>query len=634
MKIQTKAAIMMTSVGIFILLFITIIYTNLNKRNLLNEKLNNIESISIEIAQHMNSQLEANVAISRTISTAPILRSTLTESNAEYASLLIEERDRKIEELNKLWMGTDDIGNPFIQEFLANPPAEYFKFQQYIMPGLYGEIFLTNKYGVIIASTGKLTTLAHEHKYWWQASYNDCKGKVFLDDRGFDTSVEGYVLGIVVPIKNDDEIIGILKCNINISGLIGSAINDFGLHTPGEIKIVRTKGLIVAEEAVPSLSHSLADNLIQYLQTEKAMAIFVTENGEKELASFAPVPITISSSDIGFGGSKDSIDHLKGNLGEGWYIVITLAEDQVLKEVTDSNNILILVGMVFIILTSIFASFLGKWFAKPLVAFSNVADRIGEGDLSTRISINSNDEIEQLAKAFNNMTENLENTLTSRNNLAKEIVLRKEAEKGIKRQLEEKEIILKEVNHRIKNNFASISNLLSMQADSITHPEALAALQDAIGRVNSMYVLYENLLLSDDYQFTSVKNYLENLIDRIISIFPPDLDLKVEKNIDDFDLDSKRLIPLGIIVNEILTNTMKYAFKGGDSGIIQFKILELDKQVTLTIQDNGKGLPEGFDINEQKGFGLMLVNMLSEQLHGVLRVESIDGVRSTLEFQI
>jgi len=238
---------------------------------------------------------------------------------------------------------------------------------------------------------------------------------------------------------------------------------------------------------------------------------------------------------------------------------------------------------------------------------------------------------EQLENRVNDRTAELSD---ANKKLKTEISDRKKAEHEIEYQLKEKEIILKEVNHRIKNNFASISSLLSMQADSITHPEALAALQDAIGRVNSMYVLYENLLLSEDYQFTSAKDYLENLIDGIISIFPPDLNLKVEKNINDFDLDPKRLIPVGIIVNELLTNTMKYAFEGRDSGDIQITVTAIDKKVTLIIQDNGRGLPEGFDINEQTSFGLMLVTMLSEQLHAVLTVESIDGVRSTLEFQI
>ena len=79
---------------------------------------------------------------------------------------------------------------------------------------------------------------------------------------------------------------------------------------------------------------------------------------------------------------------------------------------------------------------------------------------------------------------------------------------------------------------------------------------------------------------------------------------------------------------------MKYAFEGRESGVIQCTITENDKKVTLIIQDNGRGLPEGFDINKQNGFGLMLVNMLSEQLHAVLRVENFDGVRSTLEFSI
>ncbi|MDA3940330.1 MAG: PAS domain-containing protein, partial [Spirochaetia bacterium] len=196
--------------------------------------------------------------------------------------------------------------------------------------------------------------------------------------------------------------------------------------------------------------------------------------------------------------------------------------------------------------------------------------------------------------------------------ISRDITKRKQAEQAIKQQLLEKEIILKESHHRIKNNFTSIGSLLSLQANSSDNPEVKSALNIAIGRVKGMTALYENLLLNDNYQTTSVKEYLNNLIDDIINLLSNMQNLTVEKQVDDIQLDSKKLFATGLIVNELLTNVMKYAFKGRDSGLIKSTLTEDAGEITLTIQDNGNGLPEGFDIDKQKGFGLMLIRMLSE----------------------
>ena len=211
---------------------------------------------------------------------------------------------------------------------------------------------------------------------------------------------------------------------------------------------------------------------------------------------------------------------------------------------------------------------------------------------------------------------------------------RKKAEEEIRRQLSEKEIILKEVHHRIKNNFASIGSLLSIQIQEINNPEAISALQDTIGRIDTMKVLYEKLLLTDEYQITSVKNYLEDLIDEILGFSPGSTELTVQKQIIDYQLDLKRLSPIGIIVNELITNIMKYAFTGRDPGIIEVTFEENRGEAVLTIQDNGNGLPEGFDISESTGFGLRLVKMLSEQLGGSFTIENNNGTISTLRFSI
>ncbi|MDA3938593.1 MAG: PAS domain S-box protein [Spirochaetia bacterium] len=219
-------------------------------------------------------------------------------------------------------------------------------------------------------------------------------------------------------------------------------------------------------------------------------------------------------------------------------------------------------------------------------------------------------------------------------NLIKEIEQRKKAEEKVNIQLEEKKFILKETHHRIKNNFMTISSLLNLQANSLSNPEALSALKDAIGRIDIMALLYEKLLLTDDYQMTSVKYYLDNLIDGITSPLLSILHLTLEKQICDFQLEPNSLIPIGIIVNELLTNIMKYAFEGRSSGLIQVDLKKEEKNIVLIIQDNGIGLPVGFDIESHKGFGLMLIDMLVQQLNGSFSIENCDGTRNIIKFSI
>ncbi len=213
---------------------------------------------------------------------------------------------------------------------------------------------------------------------------------------------------------------------------------------------------------------------------------------------------------------------------------------------------------------------------------------------------------------------------------------RKYAEDEIKRQLSEKEMLLKEVHHRIRNSFASIASLLSTQADEKGSPEAREALNEAGSRINCLSVLYDKLLISDQYVASSVKSYIESLLDSILALFPNGDSVTVRTQIADFALAPARLFPLGLIINELVTNIMKYAFVGGNanSGVITVTLNRVGNHAVLTIEDNGIGLPEGFDLTASQGFGFTLVRMLSEQLGGSYTVESEEGTRSVLEFNV
>jgi PAS domain S-box-containing protein len=197
--------------------------------------------------------------------------------------------------------------------------------------------------------------------------------------------------------------------------------------------------------------------------------------------------------------------------------------------------------------------------------------------------------------------------------------------------LQEKTLLLKEVHHRIKNNIASIEGLLTLQSNSVKNPEALSILQDAISRVQSMKILYENLLISDNYTNISVKGYFENLIDTIIDLFPHVTNIIVEKNISECTLNSRLLIPIGIIVNELITNALKYAFTDNEPGILQITISRIGDKISIIIADNGIGIPDKYYRDENKGFGYILVGMLIKQIDGSFSMMRDNGTRIIIE---
>ena len=218
--------------------------------------------------------------------------------------------------------------------------------------------------------------------------------------------------------------------------------------------------------------------------------------------------------------------------------------------------------------------------------------------------------------------------------LSVDITERTISEKRISTLLNEKEILLKEVHHRIKNNMSAIASILFLQSDFVKEQSAIAALKDAESRVHSMMLLYDKLYRSDNVGELAIMDYLPPLADEIMRSFPGSRRIKVLKEITDFSVDVKFLFPLGIIINELITNIMKYAFNSRDSGLITITAYKNDEYATISIEDDGVGLPEHIDIKNSSGFGLYLVGVLTEQIEGKIRIERINGTRFVLEFRI
>jgi PAS domain S-box-containing protein len=206
-------------------------------------------------------------------------------------------------------------------------------------------------------------------------------------------------------------------------------------------------------------------------------------------------------------------------------------------------------------------------------------------------------------------------------------------DKLIKKLLDEKEIILQEVHHRIKNNMNIVKSLLHLQARSISDEKAISAFSDTEHRLDSMIVLYEELYGTSTFGELSIRKYLSHLVDETVMNFPGRERISIAKEIEDFNLDVKRLLSVGIILNELLTNIMKYAFIGKNRGKIDIISFVSGNLITIAIKDDGNGIPENVDFENSTGFGLTLVKMMTKQIDGTIKIERGTGTNVVLEFE-
>ncbi|MBN1534135.1 MAG: PAS domain S-box protein [Spirochaetes bacterium] len=220
--------------------------------------------------------------------------------------------------------------------------------------------------------------------------------------------------------------------------------------------------------------------------------------------------------------------------------------------------------------------------------------------------------------------------------VCRDVSARKTAEEQIKSLLKEKELLLREVHHRIKNNMLTISSLLELQMGSVEDGTASAVLRDARGRIQSMMVIYDMLYRSSDFRKISMKQYLSDLMEDIAATYTVDHQrIRIRREIADASLDTRISFPLGIIVNELVSNALKYAFPGDRPGRITVRFqLPGEGRAVLTVEDNGIGLPASLDLQNPGGFGLSLVQILVQQVHGTMSIERRKGSAFIIEFPV
>lgn len=202
----------------------------------------------------------------------------------------------------------------------------------------------------------------------------------------------------------------------------------------------------------------------------------------------------------------------------------------------------------------------------------------------------------------------------------------------ISKALEEKNILLREIHHRVKNNLQVISSLLKLQSQYIEDEGAVKAIAEGRNRVHSMALLHQNLYKEDNLTGVNMKEYFTNLIEGLFDAYKI-TDIKLVTEIEDLTLDIDTVIPLGLIANELVSNALKHAFDNVENGVLTVKLSEKDGHLLFNVKDNGNGYNENLVAEGKKSFGQKLIKSLSDKLEADVQVTTTTGTDVTLSIK-
>ncbi len=318
------------------------------------------------------------------------------------------------------------------------------------------------------------------------------------------------------------------------------------------------------------------------------------------------------------------------------------------------NRFIAIVIGIFLVSTMVVFLLISKFqhvISKPILLLLQTAKDVSfKKDYSIRAEKKTEDELGLLIDGFNEMLsqiqkrdlalqenqEELEKRVNERTEaLQEEIIERQKAENQLKDSLKEKEVLLKEIHHRVKNNLQVISSLLYIQSKNIKDKKALELFKDSENRVRSMALVHEKLYRSENLININLEEYLRSLTYHLLqtySINGKHIDIQIR--VRNIQLTVEKAIPCGLIISELVSNSLKYAFPEDREGTIRVELFSEEKNqnmdgavkaCTLIVSDNGIGFPEGLDFQNTESLGMQLVRNLTRQMDGVIELDRSSG---------
>lgn len=409
MKIKTNLIIAFILISLIPLIFVSFISTHSAQKALKESIKSNFRNLAAEKAGAISLVIKARIDESKLLASTPTVKQAVREANRAYVNKDNEKIQGAITLIDKNWIGSKGKTEK-AKQILNNDLSKVLTTYQNNDIEKYGEIFITDKQGAAVAMTKILSDYYQADETWWEHSFNHGRGDTFIDDRGYDTSVGVLVMGIVVPIKENEEVIGILKINYKIKEILNIVSRDSAGETCN-ISLVRSQKNIIAESR-KTTNRELTDTEKKLLNKEVAGYTEGLNEGQKSIKGYAPIDTEIFTR-VYSHNAKKGIWGEKWELTR-WYLFIDIAQSESFAPIIKLRyliTIIVVIVIFFIIGTALLIS---RSISIPIAALHKGTEIISAGNLDYKIGIHGKNEIGQLANSFNKMTKDLQKITVSR----------------------------------------------------------------------------------------------------------------------------------------------------------------------------------------------------------------------------
>ncbi len=413
MKIKIRLIILFLLISVVPLAILSGFAVNTARHSLKSTIGKDIEDLAREKARAMALIIKERINEATILSETHDLKDAVKEKNLSYAGKTDAEVLKAILDIDKEWIdakGKTDTANGILNSDLSMFLNKY----QAKDKERYGEIFVTDLKGATVGATEILSDYYQADEGWWESSLDGGKGKIFIDDRGFDESIGAIAMGVVVPVRDNGDVIGILKINYKVRSIIDIVVATGAKESGIRGKLSNSMERVLAQTEVAKYGE-LSDKERAILHKKEDGWIEDVHGGVKTLMGYSPVDVEIHT-------RVPNPGEIKGITGEKWepttwFIFIDIEQEKGFAPIDKLVKFIFIFGILISVFVVVLALYFAKTISDPILKLTKGTETIGTGDLNYKVGTDAKDEIGALSRSFDTMTDRLKTTTASRDEL-------------------------------------------------------------------------------------------------------------------------------------------------------------------------------------------------------------------------